>query len=131
MHRQNVGARAVHRQQEGERIRNSASLAQKFPELKALTVNLAYYNSDRVTKSTQFKYTVNLNNARSVFCFDCLNKECVRGDFDLSEELTNAVAAHRTTAAGEMSCQGWLSKDTIDTVHCHNILRYKLSLDYK
>jgi hypothetical protein len=65
-----------------------------------------------------------------VFRFDCLNSECIRGDFDLSQELTNAVAARRTTATGEKCCQGWRSKTTIDTVHCHNILRYKLSLGY-
>jgi hypothetical protein len=29
-----------------------------------------------------------------------------------------------------MCCQGWQSKTTIDTVPCHNILRYTLSLGY-
>ena len=73
---------------------------------------------------------VNLANAKSVFRFDCLNNECVRGDFDLSEDLANAIAAHRTSAVGEMCCQGWRSKTTIGTVQCHNILRYTLSLGY-
>jgi hypothetical protein len=27
-------------------------------------------------------------------------------------------------------CQGWLSKTTINTVPCHNVLRYKLSFGY-
>jgi|SRR5882724_8570941 len=130
MHHQKIGARAEHRQQEGHRIRSSGSLAEKFPELKSLTVNLAYYNSDGLTKSSQFKYMVNLENARSVFCFDCLNKECIRGDFDLSNQLSNAVSDRETSVSGEICCQGWLSKNTIDTVRCHHILRYKFSLGY-
>jgi hypothetical protein len=125
-----IGARAEYRQEEGQRIRNSASLADKFQQLKSLTVDLTYYDPEGVTKCSEIKYTVNLNNAKSVFRFDCQNGECIRGDFDLSAELTKAVDAHHVIATGEMCCQGWRSKATIDTVPCHNILRYKLSLGY-
>jgi len=127
---QKIGARAEYRQQEGQRIKDSVSLSDKFPLLKSLTVDLTYYDPEGVTKSSHIKYVVNLSNAKSVFRFDCLNSECIRGDFDLSQELTNAVAARRTAATGEKCCQGWRSKTTIDTAHCHNILRYKLSLGY-
>ncbi len=53
-----------------------------------------------------------------------------RGDFDLTKELASAVAKKRTTVSGELSCQGWQNKTTIDAVHCHNILRYELKLAY-
>ena len=125
-----IGARAEYRQQEGQRIRDSVSLLNKFQQLKSLTVDLTYYSPEGVSRNSHIKYTVNLANAKSVFRFDCLNPECVRGDFDLSDDLANAVAAHRTTATGEMCCQGWRSKATIDTVPCRNILRYTLSLAY-
>jgi hypothetical protein len=130
MRHHKIGARAEYRQQESQRIRDSVSLSNKFPDLKSLTVDLTYYGSERFTPSGQIKYTVNLTNAKSVFRFDCLNNECVGGDFDLSAELTTAVAAHRVTASGEKCCQGWRSKNTIDSVHCHNILRYQISLEY-
>jgi len=130
MRQQRIGVRAQHRQQESERIKSSSTLTEKFPELKSLTVDLAYYDSDGVTRSSQYKYMVNLENARSVFCFDCRNQECVAGDFDLSQEITNAVAAHSTSVTGERRCLGWLNKATIDSVHCQNILRYKFSLGY-
>ena len=54
----------------------------------------------------------------------------VGGDFDLSEELAKAVGAHRTTASGQVCCQGWRSKTTIDRIHCHNLLRYQFILEY-
>jgi hypothetical protein len=128
--RQTIGPRAEYRQQENQRIQGSASLADKFHQLKSLTVDLAFYNSEGVSKNSQIKYTVNLAHAKSVFRFDCHNNECVCGDFDLSKELANAVAEHKASVTGEMCCHGWLNKATIDRIHCHNILRYKLSLAY-
>jgi hypothetical protein len=130
MYQQRLGARAEYRQQEGQRVKDSATLSDTFKKLKSLTVNLEYFDSDSTTKSSQVKYSVNLANAKSVFRFNCPNNECVRGDFDLTNELARAVAARRASVSGEVSCQGWRSRTTIDTVRCRNKLRYKLTLTY-
>jgi hypothetical protein len=124
------GPRFEYRTQESQRVKDSPSLSNRFPQLKALAVDIGFYNSAGVTKNTQIKYMPNLERAKSVFRIDCPNNGCIGGDFDLTEELTKAVAEHRTTVTAEMSCQGWQSKTTINTVHCHNILRYTLSLGY-
>ena len=131
MRQQKRGARAEYRQQESQRTQDSASVADKFPQLRSLRVDLTYVNTDGISQNNGIKYTVNLANAKSVFRFDCLNSECVGGDFDLSQVLTNAYAEHRTTAVGETRCQGWANKHTIGTVRCQNVLRYKLSLGYE
>jgi hypothetical protein len=131
MYRQRLGARSEYRQLEGQRVKDSAFLSDTFRKLKSLTVELAYYDPEGVNKTSQIKYEVNLEGAKSVFRFNCPNDECIRGDFDLSNELAKAVAGRRTTVTGEMVCQGWRSKTTINTVRCHNILRYKLSLGYR
>lgn len=125
-----IGARAEYRRQVAQRSRDSANLSNKFKQLKSLTVDLAFYNSKGVTRNSHIKFKVNLANAKSVFRIDCINAECVGGDFDLSKELANAVAARRTVATGEMCCQGWRRKNAINRTHCHNILRYTLSLTY-
>ena len=130
MHRHKLGPRAIFRQQESQRIMDSGSLAARFPKLKSLKADLTYHPPDGVARSAQIKYAVNLDHAKSVFRFDCLNKECICGDFDLSELLAQAVAKRHTTLIGEMRCQGWRNKDSIETVCCGNILRYKLSLAY-
>src|SRR6266404_6961206 len=130
MRRQKSTPRADYRRQERQRSDESISLSEKFRHLKSLTVELAYFSPEGVSRNSQLKYTANPNFAKSVFRFDCLNGECVAGDFDLSAALAKAVAARQATASGEMCCQGWLSKTTIDQVHCHNILRYQLVLEY-
>ena len=111
-------------------MKASPCLADKFEKLKSLTVNVAHYDSKGVTQNSQLKYVVNIEHAKSVFRFRCPNEECIRGDFDLTEELAGAVAKHRTLVTGELSCQGWQNKAMINTVHCHNILHYELKLAY-
>jgi hypothetical protein len=130
MYRQRTGLRAEYRDQEGERVKASPSLAHKFGRLKSLTVKLAYFNPKGFAPNSRLNYVVNLDNAKSVFRFRCTNEECIQGDFDLTKELASAVAKKCTTVTGEMSCQGWQSKTTVDIVHCHNILRYNLKLTY-
>ena len=130
MHQQRHGPRAEYREEEGQRVRESATLGEAFRKLKRLTVSLEYSDPAGLAKSKQVKYEVNLANAKSVFRFNCLNDECIRGDFDLSDELAKAVSDRRSSVSGEVVCQGWRSRTTIDSVHCHNILRYTLSLGY-
>jgi hypothetical protein len=122
--------RADYRQQESQRTNESVTLSEKFRQLKSLTVEFGYFSPEGVTRNRQIKYTVNPDHAKSVFRLDCANHECVRGDYDLSETLAKAVATRQTTVTGEMCCQGWLNKTTIDRIRCHHILRYKLSLAY-
>ncbi len=130
MQRQKIGARAEYREQESQRVRDSANLADKFAHLKRLTVDMQFYTPGGLSRTSQVKYEVNLANAKSVFRFQCPNHECVRGDFDLTEELAAAVAAKRHAVAGEMTCQGWRSKTTIDKYRCQNVLKYELTLGY-
>ncbi len=130
MRPQKFTPRADYRQQESQRIKESASLSEKYRELKSLTVEFGYFSPEGLSRNRQIKYTVNPDHAKSVFRLDCLNNECVCGDFDLSEALAQAVAARQATATGELCCQGWLSKTTIDRIRCRSILRYKLILEY-
>lgn len=122
--------RAEYRSQQTELANNSPSLAERFPELKALTFELGQYDSSGASRTSQIKYSLNLPHARSVFRIHCGNTECVRGDFDLSEPISEAVGDRRDIVSGELCCRGWLSKTTIGTARCGKILRYKLHLEY-
>ncbi len=130
MPHQRLGPRAEYHSQECLRIQNSDSLEKAYRKLKALKLNLTFYNPEGVSRLGEIKYKFNLDTAKSIFRFNCPNDECVRGDFDLTDELAKAVAARRKTVTGEMCCQGWRNKTTIDTEHCHNIARYELTLGY-
>lgn len=127
---QRLGARAEYRQEEALRVRGSITLAEKFQKLKSMTIDSTHLSADSGSKSGRINFTVNLQNAKSIFRLQCPNSECVRGDFDLTEVLTAAVAAQRKTVDGEIVCRGWRSRTTIDTVPCGNVLSYKITLAY-
>jgi hypothetical protein len=130
MYKPREGPRFEYREQEKQRVMDAPTMADKFPQLKALTLNLAYFNPAGLSKNAQVKFMPNLANARAVFRLDCPNNGCIGGDFDLTDALAEAIAHHRTTVSAEACCEGWQSKTTIDKVRCGNILRYTMKLDY-
>jgi hypothetical protein len=125
-----LGPRAEYLQEQNQRVQDSASLQERYCELKSLTVEIAYFEEGGFSHKGEMKYTVNLAHAKSLFLFSCPNNECVSGDFDLSRELANAIASRQESASGELICHGWRSRTTIESIYCHNILRYKLSIGY-
>jgi hypothetical protein len=122
--------RIEYRLKQRDRIQNSPSIAEKFPRLSALTVNLMFYDAGGITKHGEMKCKLNLEHAKSILCFPCSGGECVGGDFDLSEVLAKAVAGRRKVAIGEMRCQGQRKRGDRGNVPCQALLRYKLSLAY-
>ena len=130
MYHHKTGPRWEHKEKEGQRVKASPSLAQKYQKLKSMTVNLAYSAPEGNSPPRQVTYTVNLSNAKSVIRFDCPNSECIQGDFELTKELAGAVANRRKLVEGELCCKGWRNKAGIRKTKCSQVLRYKLKLAY-
>ena len=118
--------KAIYLEQQRKRVSESPCLSVQYPRLKSLTVMLEYHDAVSHKKRSQLTYMVNLSHAKSVFRFKCPNRECMRGDFELTEGVAEAVTKRRTSASGEMPCKG----RTINRVRCPNILHYKLKLEY-
>jgi hypothetical protein len=131
VHARKKSPRIEYRLLESQRIADSTSLAQKFPNLKSLKVDLEYFDSAGQVRNGGMKYKANLEHAKSVFCFYCTSAECVGGDYDLSEDLARAIASKRKSVMGEVRCQGVRhNKERKESMPCQNILRYKFSLGY-
>jgi hypothetical protein len=122
--------RADYRLQQLQRANESASMAEKFPKLKSLQVNLTYFEPDGLSRTGEMRYKVNVEHAKSAFSFVCQSGECLAGDFDLSNAVAEAVAKRRKTVEGEVRCEGTRPKTKEDRRPCHNLLRYKLTLGY-
>ncbi len=129
-YRPKIGPRGKYLLEERERVKLAASLAETFPDLKSLSALLSYFGPFGRTPLSEVKCTFNLAHAKALFRFACPNNECVGGNFDLSAALARAVAERLGTVSGELHCQGWQSKATIDQVCCGHILRYKLTLGF-
>ena len=89
MYKHSIGPRAEYREQQGQRVIASPTLAAKYRKLKSLKVSVGYFAPEGITEQRQLIYDVNLGHAKSVFRLDCSNGDCIRGD----HELTKALAA--------------------------------------
>ncbi len=121
--------RAAHRAKQAQRVDESPTLAEKFPQLKSLTAELNFSHADRPETSSDIKYFMEMD-SKSVFRVGCRNNECVGGDFELSDELTAAVGKKLKLAEGEKRCAGWRDKHSIHKAHCTSVLKYRLTLGY-
>lgn len=117
--------------QQNLRVEASPTLAEEFPELKSMTVDLGFYNAEGRSRRSRIKYKVNVNHARTIFRVGCENPECVRGDFDLSDVVAQAVANQSPSVSGELACRGWRNRTTVDVIPCGRVLRYRISLAYE
>ena len=126
-----MNPKVEYRLQQIQRVNDSPSLAATFPRLKSLTVDLAYFEGDRLMKSGDLRYKVNVQHAKSLFSFVCPSGECIGGGFDLSMSVADAVAGRRKNVEGQIQCPGTRTKPKQQgTVPCQNLLHYKLSLGY-
>jgi hypothetical protein len=122
--------RAEHRQAQRQRADEAVRLAEKYPQLKTLKVALEFVDREGMTKTTEMKYSANLEHAKSVLVFVCPISECCGGDFDLTARLAEAVSRRRTKVAGEMPCLGNYKKASGQVAPCRSLLRYTLNLVY-
>lgn len=123
--------RTEYKESQFRRARQSATLAEKFPELAALKVDFAYLNPNGSSRNREVRFSVNLVRASSVFRIECLNPDCVGGDYDLSDVIVRAVSDRQASVAGELQCEGWQDRFVIDQTRCHQRIAFKLALEFR
>lgn len=112
------------------RARQAAPMAEQFAGLKSLTIEFAYLTPHGQSRNREVKFTVNVDRASSVLVLDCMNPECVGGDFELSKVLGEAVAAHEGKVSGEIECPGWTARGEEHRRGCAQRISYVLTLGY-
>ena len=123
--------RALYRLRRTEEINNSPTLSEKFPHLKALRVTVDYFDPTGATRRGGMKNKVNPTHGKSLLVIHCVNSDCAGGDYDLTAQLAEAIAARRKMVEGELRCQGMRhNKERREDLPCQAVLRYKLALGF-
>jgi len=122
--------RRDYRLRQRERIEASPLMGERFPRLKALQVNLKFYDASGTNQTGEMKCKLNVEHARSAYWIGCPGAGCTMGDFDLSAALAEAVAGRRKVVTGEAQCAGMRKRVDGKQVNCETLLRYKLNLNY-
>lgn len=112
-----------------ERLDDSMCLADQFPQVRHLVINLTIRSPDNEIEPS-------LNNrsfgpqSRAFFEFRCKNVDCVHGGFDLRDEVEEAVRTGRTEFAGRRVCRGWRSRKLVNQQRCFYELNFKAHISY-
>jgi len=121
---------AEYRQQAVQRVSDSISLAERFPKLRSLALELEYFDPDGLTKTGELRYKVHVKEAKSVITFACPNVDCVASEFDLSDAVAESLGHLRKSAAGEIRCSGTRERGGEIKEPCRNLLRFKVKISY-
>jgi hypothetical protein len=119
------------RQRTSERVDKSASLAIRYPRLKALKMNLLYFDRGIASWRHGILYRANLETAKSMLHFHCPSSLCKGGGFDLSKDLSSAVAGTKKSIVGARHCQGHRDEETGKTTLCKSVLHFKMTVVLK
>jgi len=130
-HRPKAELRKAYRRKAFERAEKSPSLARAYPQLKTLSVDLLYFDREIVSFGHGLRYRANLETAKSMLQFICPSTLCHRGGFDLSKELSCAIAERRKALDGEVHCHGSRDHESGKTIPCESILHFKMILAFK
>jgi len=114
-----------------ERAEKSASLAVTYPRLKALKLELLYFDREIISRGQSIVYRANLEAAKSILHFNCPSSLCHGGGFDLSKVLQSAMTGFRKSKVGEVHCQGSRDEESGDTAPCKSMLHFKMTLALK
>lgn len=121
---------AEYRKRAIQRVNDSIPLAEKFPKLSSLALDLAYFAPDGLTRTGELRYKVHVKQAKSVISLACPHVTCVAGEFDLSDVVADALAHLRKFIEGEIRCSGSRQRGAEVKEPCGNLLRYKVTIGY-
>jgi hypothetical protein len=119
------------RQRTSDRVEKSTSLAIQYPRLKALKMNLLYFDREIVSWGHGLVYRANLETAKSMLHFNCPSSLCDGGGFDLSKDLSTAVAGREKIIIGVVPCRGSREQETGKMTPCKSVLHFKMKLSFE
>ena len=123
--------RKENRRETFAQVEKSATVAVQYPQLKSLAVDLLYFDREIVSRGQGLRYRANLETAKSMLHFNCPSTMCKDGGFDLSRNLSSAVAEHQKSVEGAVRCLGFRDQEIGKTAPCESVLHFKMNLAFK
>lgn len=101
----------------------------RYPEVGKIAVNLSSRAPFEKTEPTIRGFSMGPD-ANADFTFRCKNTECVKGGFELTEEIQKMVESFETHRTGRRVCQGWDGKANIGHQRCYYELNFVINIGY-
>ena len=129
MPRKRQNPRMTERMLEHQQLCSSPSIAEAYPEVVSVGIELEYFDSETGKLTNKITHTIP-NSAKTYYKISCPCRECVGGGFDISSALSTMLRAKSPSHSGESTCHGWQDQERISKNHCYTKIRYTLSAVY-
>lgn len=83
---------------------NSPKLYSIYPEVQEIDIKLRFNYDESFEKELVKKFKPSDN---AFFQIECINKDCIYGGFNLSNEITNMIRVKETNLTGHQTCNGY------------------------
>ena len=104
-------------------------IRQVFPTVRKIAIQVTFTDADQASDMSWREYTLTPE-AEHPVKFDCPERDCVSGGFDLSEAMAKAVAESQSVTEGRLNCPGWVEISGGGKGRCLVGLHYRLKIDY-
>ena len=98
------------------RMMNALYMKEIYPKVKSIKIKAVFTDPDDNNKFEK-EYSWD-SEIKALFEIDCPYRECVRGGFDISNLIKQAVESDQNKISGEFTCQGWQDKNRINKHRC-------------
>jgi len=113
-------------------FQNTLQIISIYPEVQEIIINLTY-NYDEYECSNQEETKIFTPDHKAFFKFECKNKDCIYGGFNISNEIFNLINSKQESQEGKLICNGYQDYESFVTknYHCYCELDYKIVIKYK
>jgi len=104
-----------------EQKRAAGSVAEHFPEVANIVMNMTYNQKGAKSILRTFNFTPG---SYAFFVVNCLRQDCIDGGFDLTQVITEMIRNRRVGGKGTLSCKG------TDSSTNHSDIVYEVAIQY-
>ncbi len=104
-------------------------IKQVFPTVRKIALQLTFTDADQASDMSWREYALTPE-AEYPIKIDCPERECIRGGFDLSSGLQQAVASRQPVGHGDLNCPGWQDRGKAGKQRCLVGLSYRMKIEY-
>ena len=107
---------------------NSPQISSIYPQIKEINLKLNF-NYDESLKKESLK--VFKPSDKIFFKIECINKDCIYGGFNLSNEINSLIASKETKMKGHQTCNGYQDYERYKARNYHCLCRLDYNIDIK
>lgn len=105
-------------------------LKERYPQVSSIKIDVHFKDADVWPGDPDPKVLNFAPEQKAFFLMRCPYRECVRGGFDFSSGVQEAINSPSFSSEGRVTCDGWQDEQRINRHRCSLAASYKVSVEH-